>query len=159
MALGQPGLILADEPPQLLVAADLACAGVVDHHLARPHSLQSAGVTFVQRGEVLRDRISLVCGASLPACQLHGAGEFRKPRQRNPYGPLPAGQFLQTAVLCPPCRKGSVTTPSPVCGQVSRSSWRMSGSDRTSDSYPACPGPAVRGVEHHRPGAGRWAWG
>ena len=82
--LGQPGLILADEPPQLPVAADLACAGVIDHHLARPHSLQGVGVTLVQRGEVLRDRISLACGASLPARQLHRAGEVRKPRHLNP---------------------------------------------------------------------------
>ena len=67
VALGQPGLILKDEPPQLLVAADLAGAGVVDDHLAGPHALQGVSVTFVQRGEVLPHRISLTCGASLPA--------------------------------------------------------------------------------------------
>ncbi len=85
VALGQPGLILADEPPQLLVAADLARAGVVDHYLPRPHSLQSAGVTFVQCGEVLRDRISLACGTGLPARQLQSTGEIRKPRHLNPH--------------------------------------------------------------------------
>ena len=88
MALGQPGLILADEPPQLLVAADLARAGIIDHHLARPRSLQKVGVTFVQRGEVLRNRISPTCGTSLPARQLHGTGELRKPRHLNPHAPV-----------------------------------------------------------------------
>ena len=81
---GQPGLVLADEPPQLPVAADLARAGIVDHHLAGPHGLQGVGVTLVQCGEVLRDRISLTCDASLPAGQLHGTGEVRKPRHLNP---------------------------------------------------------------------------
>ena len=71
-ALGQPGLILADEPPQLLVPADLACPGVVDHHLSGPHGLQSLGVTAVQGVEVLRDRISLTCGTSLLSRQLDG---------------------------------------------------------------------------------------
>ena len=105
MARGQPGLILADEPPQLLVAADLAGAGIVDHHLARPHGLQSVGVTFVQCGEVLGDWISLTGGASLPAHQLHGTGEFRKPRHRNPFVSLSAGQLacrLPSIVLRPP---------------------------------------------------------
>jgi len=39
VVLGHPGLILADEPPQLPVAPDLACAGVIDDHLAGPHRL------------------------------------------------------------------------------------------------------------------------
>ena len=78
---------MADEPPHLLVAADLASLGVVDHHLSWPHALQSAAITFVQRGEVLRDRISLTCGASLPARQLYGTGEFGKPRHLDSHDP------------------------------------------------------------------------
>ena len=50
---GQPGQVVADEPPHLLVPADLAGAGIVDHHLTRPHGLQDTGVTLVQCGEVL----------------------------------------------------------------------------------------------------------
>jgi hypothetical protein len=46
-------LILADEPAQLLVAADLVGAGIVDHHLARPHVLQGVDVTVVQCRDVL----------------------------------------------------------------------------------------------------------
>jgi hypothetical protein len=57
--LGQPGFVLADELPQVSVAADLTGPGVVDDHLPGPHGLQRAGVTVVQRGEVLPDRISL----------------------------------------------------------------------------------------------------
>ena len=100
--LGQPGLVPADEPPQLPVAADLAGAGIVDHHLAGPHGLQGVGVTLVQRGEVLPDRIGLTCGAGLPARQLHGAGEVRKPRHLDHLLPLLSGHVLETAVHCPP---------------------------------------------------------
>jgi len=94
VALDQPGLILSDEPPQLPVAADLACAGIVNHHLARPYSLQCAGVAFVQCLDVLRDRIRLPCGASLHSRKLQGLGEFWKPRHLNLPDPWPAGQFL-----------------------------------------------------------------
>jgi len=75
------------------VPADLARAGIVDHHLTRPRSLQDAGVTFVQRGEVLRDRISLARGASLPAGELHGTGEVWKPRHLNPLLPWLPDRF------------------------------------------------------------------
>jgi hypothetical protein len=51
--------ILADEAPQLPVASDLASAGIINHHLTRPHRLQNVSITLVQCGEVLRDRISL----------------------------------------------------------------------------------------------------
>jgi hypothetical protein len=51
VTLGQPGPILADKPFQLLVAADLALAGVVDHDLARPHGLQRVGIPFFECGE------------------------------------------------------------------------------------------------------------
>ena len=87
VVLGQPGLVPADELPQLPVAADLACAGIVDHHLAGPHGLQGAGVAGVQRLEVLPNRIHLAFGTSLPAGQLHRAGEFRKPRHLDPHAP------------------------------------------------------------------------
>ncbi len=86
---------MADEPPHLLVPANLARAGIVDHHLTRPHSLQGVGVTFVQRGEVLRDRISLTRGASLPTRQLHGTGEVWKPRHLKLLVSLAAGQVLR----------------------------------------------------------------
>ena len=49
VALGHPGLVLPDELPQLLVAADLTGAGIVDDHLTGPHVLESVGVTVVQR--------------------------------------------------------------------------------------------------------------
>jgi hypothetical protein len=115
-ALGQPGLILTDEPPQLLVAPDLAGAGVIDHHLTGPHILQGASVTFVQRGEVPPDRISLTRGASLPAHQLHGIGEVPKPRHLNPTLPYrpetfsadcrlpPSGNRICWRRLCSPVR-------------------------------------------------------
>ena len=83
VALGQPGLVVADELPQLPVPADLSCLGVVDHHLTRPYSLQNVRVALAQRGEVLPDRISLTRGASLYACQRRGVGELRKPRHRD----------------------------------------------------------------------------
>jgi hypothetical protein len=44
-----------------------ASAGIINHHLPRPHSLQNVSVTLVQRGEVLPDRIRMTCGTSLPA--------------------------------------------------------------------------------------------
>jgi hypothetical protein len=78
----QPGQVAADEPAQLPVAADLARARIIDHHLTRPRILQEAGITFVKRGEVLRDRISLTLGAGLLAGQLHSTDEVRKPRHR-----------------------------------------------------------------------------
>jgi hypothetical protein len=55
--LGQHVLARPDEPPQLPVTPDLADPRIVDHHLVRPHRLQGATVTVVQRGEVLPDRI------------------------------------------------------------------------------------------------------
>ena len=88
---GQPGQVATDEPPYLPVAPDLARAGIVDHHLTRPLLLQQVSVTLVQRGEVLRDRIGLTRGAALPARQLHGADEIRKPRHRNTTLPRPPG--------------------------------------------------------------------
>src|SRR6185437_8816697 len=91
MVLGQPGLVPADEVPQLPVAADLAGPGVVDHHLARPRGLEDVGIAPVQCGEVLPDRISLARGAGLLARQLHGADEIRKPRHRNTTLPYAAG--------------------------------------------------------------------
>jgi hypothetical protein len=97
---GQPGQVVADEPPHLLVAADLASLGVIDHHLPWPHGLQSAAITFVKRGEVLRDRISLTCGASLPARQLHGTGEFGKPRHLDSHDPWPTLATLVNQVHC-----------------------------------------------------------
>jgi hypothetical protein len=90
MVVSQPGLALPDEPSQLPVAADLASAGIVDHNLARPHCFQGVGVTLNQCGEVLSDRISLTCGTSLDAHQLHGTDELRKPRHLNLFAPLPA---------------------------------------------------------------------
>jgi len=51
VALGEHGLTPVDKPPQLPVAADLARARVVDHHLAGPHGLQEVDVALVQRGE------------------------------------------------------------------------------------------------------------
>ncbi len=48
-------------------------------------------VTLVQRGEVLPHRISLTRGPGLPARQLHGTDEVRKPRHRNPTLPRPPG--------------------------------------------------------------------
>jgi hypothetical protein len=83
-AFGQCGLTLPDEAPQLPVASDLAGVRVVDDHLARPHVLQSAGISSVQRGEVLPDRISPSIGPSLPAYHLGSTGEFRKPRHPDP---------------------------------------------------------------------------
>jgi len=90
VSAGQPGLVPADEPPQLMVAADLARPGIVDHYLARPHGLQGTGVTMVQRGEVPRDRIGLTGGTSLKARQLNGTSEVREPRHLNPRAPFPA---------------------------------------------------------------------
>ena len=87
VALGQPGLIVADKPSQLPVAADLTSVWVVDHDLSRPHRLQNVGVTSVQCGEVQRDGISHTCGTSLPAGQFHRTSELRKPRHLNPWGP------------------------------------------------------------------------
>src|SRR5947207_3157491 len=77
--LGHPGAIAADELPQLAVAADLARAGIVDHHLARPRRLQGAAVTGVQRGEELPDRVRVTRVAGLPARQLHRTDELREP--------------------------------------------------------------------------------
>src|SRR5215475_6252760 len=88
VVIGHPGLILADEVPQLLVAADLAGAGVVNHHLARPRGLEDVAVAPVQRGEELPDRISVARGAGLLARQLYGAGEIRKPRHDTPHSSL-----------------------------------------------------------------------
>src|SRR6185437_13823258 len=91
MVLGQPGLVPADEVPQLPVAANLAGPGVVDHHLTRPRGLEDVGVAPAQCGEVLPDRISLARGAGLLARQLHGADEIRKPRHRDTTLPHAAG--------------------------------------------------------------------
>ena len=101
VVLGQPGLIPADEVPQLPVAADLAGPGVVDHHLARPRGLEDVGVAPVQCGEVLPDRISLARGAGLLARQLHGADEIRKPRHPNPHFlARPEPPWRRTTPLC-----------------------------------------------------------
>ncbi len=72
--------ILSDEPPQLLMTANLACAGVVDHHLAWPRRFQNATVALIERSEVLRYRISQTRRARLATSQLYGIGEVRKPR-------------------------------------------------------------------------------
>ena len=63
--LGKKDSVRADELPELLMAADLTRAGIVDHHLARPHRLQDVRVALVQRGEVLRDRIGVTGGVGL----------------------------------------------------------------------------------------------
>src|SRR5580704_7827008 len=68
-----------DEPPQLSVTADLASEGVKYHDLAGPDCLECSGVTVVQGIEVLRDRIGLTRGPSVPAGRLHRRGEIRKP--------------------------------------------------------------------------------
>ena len=65
LALGEPGLIVADELAQLPVAVHLAGVGLVDHHLARPYRFQRTGVAVVQGGEVLGDRISQTGGVGL----------------------------------------------------------------------------------------------
>jgi hypothetical protein len=91
VVIGHPGLILADELPQVPVAADLPGARVVDHHLARPRRLKTVAVAPVQRGEELPDRIGLARGAGLLARQLHGADEVRKPRHGDTTLPHPPG--------------------------------------------------------------------
>jgi len=88
-APGQPGLIGADEPPQLPVAADLARARIINRHLTRPHRLQVAAITVVQRGEVLPHRIRPARRPGLPARQLHRTDKIRKPRHRNHLLPWP----------------------------------------------------------------------
>ena len=65
------------------------------------------GITAVQRGEVLRDRISLTRGAGLPAGQLHGTGEVRKPRHRNT---LPLQRALPRRL--PSLPSGNILIPS-----------------------------------------------
>ena len=65
------------------MAADLARNGVVDHDLAGPHGLEHVGVTLVQGGEVLLDRIGLTRDSSFLAGQLNGAGELREPRHQS----------------------------------------------------------------------------
>ncbi len=42
---GQPGQVAADELPHMPVAADLARAGIVDHHLTRPAARLHLGFT------------------------------------------------------------------------------------------------------------------
>ena len=70
---------MADEILQLPVTTDLACNGVLNHDLARPHRLQRVTVALVQRGEVLLHRIGLPGHLGLPADQRHRSGELRKP--------------------------------------------------------------------------------
>jgi NAD(P)-dependent dehydrogenase (short-subunit alcohol dehydrogenase family) len=86
---GKPGQVALDELSQLLVTADLSGAGVIDPHLTRPHGFQSVGITSVQCGEVLSNRVSPTCSASLPARQLDGIVEIRKPRHPGPLAPVP----------------------------------------------------------------------
>ena len=83
----------------------------VDHHLTGPHGLQCVGVTLVQRGEVLPDRIGLACGAGLQARQLHGAGEFRKPRHLDHLLPLLSGHVLRLPSIVPRQRNSSRALP------------------------------------------------
>jgi hypothetical protein len=84
VALGQGGLTPPNELPQLPVASNLAGVRVVDHHVARPHLFQSAGIASVQRGEVLPDRIGPTFDPSLAAHHLRSTGEFWKPRHHDP---------------------------------------------------------------------------
>ena len=100
VTLRQQRLTTPDELPQLLVATDLASAGVVDHHLGGPHSLQTLAVTAIQGLDVLRDRISLTYGTSLHSHQLHGVGEVRQPGQSQP--PVSDLQSLRPIVLGQP---------------------------------------------------------
>jgi len=93
----------APASPQLPVAADLAGAGIVDHHLTWPHRLQSASVTVVQRGEVLPHRIGSASRASLLAHQFYGTGEVRKPWHRDPYpSPDSAGSCRSQVAMARP---------------------------------------------------------
>ena len=159
---GQPGLIPADEVPQLPVAADLAGPGVVDHHLARPRGLEDVGVAPVQCGEVLPDRISLARGAGLLARQLHGADEIRKPRHRNTTLPHAAGT---------PCGLPSIVHRRPAVSQAAGQRRALHSSQRTTIRLPGDAGQrqgldlggdrfAFRGRQpppglhrHHRAGA------
>ena len=55
------------------MTADLASAGIVDHHLTWPHSLQCVGVALVQRSEVLAHRIGQARPVSMQV-QTFGTG-------------------------------------------------------------------------------------
>jgi len=94
LALSEPEHVVANELPQLLVTTDLARARVVDDHVTWPSVLQDAGVTFVQRGEVLRDWINPTLDASLPARQLYPTDEIRKPWHIHPCFVASTGQSL-----------------------------------------------------------------
>ena len=83
VALGQHGLTLLDELPQLPVAADVTGVGVEDRDLARPDGLERAGVAMFDGGQVLPDGIDLTGRSGLPARQLDGRDEIRKPRHSN----------------------------------------------------------------------------
>ena len=140
---GQPGQVAADKPAQLPVAADLARARIIDHHLTRPGILQKAGITFVQRGEVLRDRISLTRGAGLLARQLHSTYEVRKPRHRNTPLHSPPGTGPQTAVL-PPATSSSLAPPERKPGVDQRAGipWRPSSQSAQGSIGPTWSSPA-----------------
>ena len=112
----QPGQVAADEPVQLPVAADLARARIIDHHLTRPRILQKAGITLVKRGEVLRDRISLTRGAGLLARQLHtltksGNHGIATPRSIAHPALAPAGsRFASGNILIPSATRTKAPT-------------------------------------------------
>src|ERR1700733_7130001 len=82
MMLRPEGLILADEAPELVMAADLPGTRVVDHHVARPDRFELAAGTGLQDIEVLADGIRLRSGPRLLACQLDSTHEVWKPRHR-----------------------------------------------------------------------------
>jgi hypothetical protein len=67
LVLSQHSLAVFDELPQAPMPPDLAGVGVVNDHLTRPNVLQIAGVTAVERDEVLPNRISSASVARLPA--------------------------------------------------------------------------------------------
>ena len=64
--------------PGEVVVYDPRCGEMRGHK-----RLEGMRVALVQRVDVLPDRISLTRGSSLPARQLYGTGELRKPWHRN----------------------------------------------------------------------------
>ena len=89
MALGQPGLVLTDEPPQLLMAADLAGGGRRRPPRPATHS-RPRGCHRCSGRWSLGHRIGMTGGASLHTRQFRSTGEFRKPRHLNLHSPCAA---------------------------------------------------------------------
>jgi hypothetical protein len=86
MVFRQPGLVAADKVLQLSVAPNLAHEGVIDHHLPRPHRLETVTVALLDGLEVLRDRVVTSGVLCVTACQLDSTDEIRKPGHRDLQG-------------------------------------------------------------------------